>query len=315
MTYTSWSFTIQIPECLTAEQAGEMWKPDHMKYLVFQCESGTHAHVQGYVHLTSRRAMSSVKNIFQNPGMHLEPAKGSAEQNRTYCTKEETRIGGPWEFGEMPQPGRRNDLKRTTDKIHTGKRLAELALDPEEAVNIVKYHRGLSTLEYLLSRATVPTERNMQIITLYGPSRIGKTHWVYQRYPATSIYKVAQYQPIWWDGYYGQDILLVDDFNGEWPLAYIKQVLDKWPFQCAVKGQFVPAAYTKVLITSNYGPDEWYKFAKDDEFDPLRQRLTGPGCLCRHVLTKEDCMEIPTFEECAKLYSQTDGQVVDLLDE
>ena len=49
----------------------------------------------------------------------LRHAKGSPEQNRKYCTKDDTRIAGPWERGEMPASGqgKRNDIIKVVNHI------------------------------------------------------------------------------------------------------------------------------------------------------------------------------------------------------
>ena len=42
---------------------------------------------------------------------HWEVRKGTHEQAKQYCTKELTRVEGPWEFGIDRQPGQMTDLE------------------------------------------------------------------------------------------------------------------------------------------------------------------------------------------------------------
>lgn len=82
-------------------------------YLVFQLESGASGtkHLQGYCQCASRKSLAQIKQLFHEiPGAHWEVAKGSAKQNKTYCTKEESRLDGPWEHGTMSSAGKRNDI-------------------------------------------------------------------------------------------------------------------------------------------------------------------------------------------------------------
>jgi len=59
-------------------------------------ETGT-PHLQGYAYISGPRAFSSWKRVLGDRA-HIESAKGSAEQNREYCTKD----GDFVEFGEAP---------------------------------------------------------------------------------------------------------------------------------------------------------------------------------------------------------------------
>lgn len=71
-------------------------------YIVFGFEVGEDGtpHIQGYVHFSNARHFKSVSKML--PRAHIEVAKGSPIQNRTYCTK-----GGEYyEFGECPQQGK-----------------------------------------------------------------------------------------------------------------------------------------------------------------------------------------------------------------
>ena len=59
-------------------------------------ESGT-PHIQGYVEFPKPKKFSTVKNLL--PGAHLEKARGSRQDNITYCTKE-----GNETFSNFPIP-------------------------------------------------------------------------------------------------------------------------------------------------------------------------------------------------------------------
>nr|AIR91954.1 Replicase-associated protein [Melon chlorotic mosaic alphasatellite] len=97
--------------------------PEWAEYLVFQeeqCSSTGRKHIQGFVTLKRSQRLSFLKNKLGD-GVHLEIAKGSASSNRDYCTKDDTRSSGPWEFGVLAEQGSR---KRKT--------MESFQEDPEE---------------------------------------------------------------------------------------------------------------------------------------------------------------------------------------
>lgn len=80
---------------------------DH-KYLIFGREvaaTGT-PHLQGYVEFNARKRFNSVKSLL-GVTAHISAAKGSASQNKDYCSKE----GDFEEFGEpaIAKQGKRSD--------------------------------------------------------------------------------------------------------------------------------------------------------------------------------------------------------------
>lgn len=80
-------------------------------YCVWQIERGEEGtpHVQGYVSLKVKKTIVQLKEWL--PRAHFECARGNPSQNRSYCTKEDGRIEGPFEFGELPRGrGARSDL-------------------------------------------------------------------------------------------------------------------------------------------------------------------------------------------------------------
>ena len=123
--------------CFTINNPGEyrpVFRPEHMAYLVYQIERGSEAgtqHLQGYVRFHNRKRLSTVKNVLENQGAHLEQARGSEEQNKAYCTKEDTRESGPFEFGvydkDAGKQGNRSDLAEIAMMARRGAALQEIA--------------------------------------------------------------------------------------------------------------------------------------------------------------------------------------------
>jgi len=96
----------------------------HADYLIFGFETGKEGtkHIQGYVYFNNARTLNSLKKML--PRAHLEKAKGSPTQNRTYCSKDNEY----YEFGDIPKgEGFRTDLDEMKDAIENGASPIELA--------------------------------------------------------------------------------------------------------------------------------------------------------------------------------------------
>jgi len=81
---------------------------EHARYLVYGHEVGEGGtpHLQGYVYFDQQVAFSSVLGML--PEAHFEKARGTFQQNFTYCTKD-----GIWEEeGTRPVQGRNVSEKK-----------------------------------------------------------------------------------------------------------------------------------------------------------------------------------------------------------
>lgn len=124
--------------------------PDYVRYGVYQREKAPTTgleHYQGYVEFTTPKKLGGLKKWM--PTAHFEPRKGSRDQARSYCMKEDTRVSDPVEYGSWTQGGQgtRNDVSSAcaTLKQHGLKRVAE-----EHPEVFVKYARGLRELSSML---------------------------------------------------------------------------------------------------------------------------------------------------------------------
>jgi len=121
---------------------------ERIRYAVFQLEEGDNGtpHYQGYVEFSKPTRFTWWQSNIQR--CHLEKRKGSREQARDYCRKEESRKDGPWEVGVWKAGGRgsRTDVSGIIDACRSGslKRVAE-----EHPEGILRYSKGTSILSLL----------------------------------------------------------------------------------------------------------------------------------------------------------------------
>lgn len=64
---------------------------------------------------------------------------------------------------------------------------------------------------------------------------------------------------LWFDGYDGQQAIILDDFYGWIDPATLFRMLDIYAMQLPIKGNFTWAFWNYVFITSNNPPEQWYK--------------------------------------------------------
>lgn len=108
-----WQFTHWLPKETTVADVAKiadtldeiLLSLFNCKRYVFQLEqapSTGNLHFQGYCEFKNKKTKNGVKNVIDKK-THWEPAKRDAHTNWVYCTKDDTRIRGPWVKG-FPMP-------------------------------------------------------------------------------------------------------------------------------------------------------------------------------------------------------------------
>lgn len=226
-------------------------------------------HLQGAVQFTKARSLSSVKGLL--PLAHWEPRVGSIEQAERYCSKEDTRVEGPWKVGKVLKKGQRTDLeglKRTIDERR----------DPwdEHFGTMLRYHKGIEA--YKIHRMMYRSEIT-KVEVRFGDPGTGKTEGTLLRYP-DSYWKPSSK---WWDGYVDQEVVVLDEFLGWYPFHDLLKLLDGTPLWLEKKGSQVSFLARKVVLISNREPHKWYDYeGKHLDWKALERRLDRDGAIWEH---------------------------------
>lgn len=222
-------------------------------------------HIQGYIEIKDRKGIRYVKSLISRR-VNVRKADGTYEQNKAYCSKN----NDFYEYGvPIPTRGARTDLTTVKELIEQGTPEKDIA---DQYFGIwARYHKSFQRYRALLnsSTRTSPTETTVY----WGSTGTGKTRMVYAQCAGVPIFTPGDYE--WFDGYENHEVVLFDDYRGEYPIQFLLKLLDRYPMNVKVKGSFVTWNPKRVFITSNITPREWYPNADNETWCALRRRLTN----------------------------------------
>jgi len=256
----NWLFTINNP---TIEDKPLDW--EGAKYLIFQKERGEEGtlHYQGYVCWEQPKGLAAVKKV--NPRAHWEIRRGTHEGAKAYCSKEDTRVEGPWEKGEEPTQGRRNDLQEIKEKLDAGATVADIA--DSHYSQWCRYRHAFQEYKQIKQPKR---DFKTKVCVLWGPTGTGKSSFVREKAGIDCYWKEDQK---WWDGYENQTHVCLDDFYGWIKYHDMLRLLDRYPLRLECKGGQVQFNSKFIWITSNKHPRDWYKDMSEEKYAALERRI------------------------------------------
>lgn len=236
--------------------------PPGCVYMKGQLEIGEGGFVHWQVFVTFGKAvrLSALRKIFGD--VHCEVAKSQAA--RDYVGKEETRVEGTqFELGQ--EPIRRNN-RNDWEKIKSDAIAGNLA-DIPGSVFVHCY----GNLKKIAVDHMTPVGVEKVVNVLYGPTGTGKSYRAWQEAGLEAYPKNPR--SIFWDGYRGQECVVIDEFRGGIDIAHMLRWLDRYPVIVDIKGSSCPLACKKIWITSNLHPKDWYPGLDEETQKALLRRL------------------------------------------
>ena len=232
-----------------------------VRYFIFQLEAAPDTgrlHLQGYLQLTSQATITGLKKIMKVSGFHFEKAHGTAQENKDYCSKEESRVEGPWEWGNCKMEKTKKETLQTIDLVRdlvSGKSTVHLAMTYPE--KWLRYNKALGVLrdEFL----AVPRNWMTKVFWYWGKTGTGKSRMAHLLTKGKA-FVAPDNSGKWFDGYSGQKDVIFDDFSPDDCLSrgLFLRLFDRYPMRVPVKGGFVNWAPKRVFITSNCEPSTLY---------------------------------------------------------
>jgi len=240
------------------------------EYGVFQREvapgTGT-KHLQGFLYAKSAKAFTRWKSLIGDRA-HLEKTRGTPQQASDYCKKEDSREPGtePEEFGLLPAQGKRSDLEAIAEAIKAGGTVEEVAA--EHPGDFIRYHRGI---EHFHAVCQGPRNWKTKVYWLYGPTGTGKSAWAHNSFPS-AYWKMGCTK--WWDGYYGESDVIVDDYRRDLcTFGELLRLLDRYPMRVERKGSSCQFRARNLVITSPDSPRVTWEGRTEEALGQLLRRI------------------------------------------
>ena len=244
------------------------------RYICWQPERGLEGtpHLQGLVSFPNPRALGGVRLLLR--GCHCEPMRGTFEQARAYCSKEESRdtdSGSFEERGDPPicagVPGGRSDLQRIGEIVSTGGG-ARQCFD-EDPGSFIRYHRGIEAAIRLIQE---PRDFKTEVYWYCGPTGTGKTRAAQSEAPTAYWKNCAD---LWWDGYVGQSDVILDDYRCDFcKFSYLLRLFDRYPLIVQYKGGTVQFRAKRIFVTAPFRPDTMWENRSAEDLGQLGRRIT-----------------------------------------
>lgn len=240
------------------------FKPESVQYIRGQLETGNttnYLHWQLLVVFSKKHRLSAVKKIFGDSA-HCELSRSSAAD--TYVWKDDTAVPNTrFELGERKL--KRNDV-RDWDKIRQSARSGDLESVPADV-----YVRCYNQLKRIAVDHLQPIGVEREVVVLWGRTGTGKSRRAWEEAGLQAYPKDPRSK--FWDGYRGQEHVVIDEFRGGIDIAHLLRWFDRYPVIVEIKGSSVVLSAKKIWITSNISPEAWYPECDQETIAALRRRI------------------------------------------
>lgn len=211
------------------------------------------------------------------PTAHVEPVR-DLHASLAYVQKEDSRVEGekPLVKGDIrpgPGQGHRSDLDALRTRILQGQETADDLILSDACA--WRHSRLVGDLVGARDRRRQEGKlRDVQVRVVFGDTGTGKTSAVLDGLQALgSVCRVTHWGSGVFDGYDGQDSLVLDEFAGQSPLEELLTWLDVYPVALPARYRPRQAAFVRVVLCSNAPPWAWYPHAPKAQRAALARRL------------------------------------------
>ena len=200
-------------------------------------------------------------------GAHIEPAKGTNQENRDYIRKEgkwsdseksETSIEGSFkESGELPEErsARQKQSAAILEMIKNG--ASDIEIISEFPSSMTQLHHIDNVRQAILAEKYRYEYRQLYVEYIWGETGVGKTRSIADKYGYGNFYRVTDYEHPF-DQYEGEDVIVFDEFRSTLTISKMLVYLDGHPVTLPCRFNNKVACYTKAYVISNIPMEQQY---------------------------------------------------------
>lgn len=239
--------------------------PEQCNYLLGQREVGGktgYEHWQMVVGFKRSLRKAAVKKIFGKEA-HVELT--ISEKAEDYCQKGATKVEGT-EFSLGKKPMKRNS-KRDYEEIYELAKQGRLE-EIDKQVLVCHYN----SLKRIMIDNMQAEECLREVRVYWGDTGLGKSRKAWEEATFDAYPKDPNTK--FWDGYRGQENVVIDEFRGLISISHLLRWLDRYPVCVETKGSGCVLRARRIWITSNLDPRLWYKDLDISTQEALLRRLT-----------------------------------------
>lgn len=206
-------------------------------------------HLQGFIVWNERKRIAYLHEHIQ--GAAAFASKGTAAQNIAYCSKDGVfHSAGTAPMSRSQQ--RQSQIERY-DLARNAAREGRFEDIPSDL--FIRYQSSFKMIHRDAYRPPPIIDGPLQNEWIFGPAGSGKSQYARSEYPEAYL---KNPKSKWWDGYNNQSVVIIDDVDKYMKsLAYeIKIWSDRYPFPAETKGSSLVIRPHRVIITSQYQPNE-----------------------------------------------------------
>jgi len=243
-----WCFTLN--NYTEVEHAALLSTPHD--YVVIGKEVGDNGtpHLQGYIIFVNRKRLAGCKKISPRAHWEIKSKNSTCKEASEYCKKDAQFV----EDGSLPLEPHQAGGQATKEKWAEALASAKVnMLDDIAPKMLIQNYQTFKRIAQDYQQ--VPPELpGVCGEWYYGEPRTGKSRAARDLYPGFYDKPCNK----WWDGYRNHPHVIIDDFdkNHQCLGHHLKRWGDRYPFPAEHKGHTYEIRPLKIIITSNYRPEE-----------------------------------------------------------
>ena len=243
-------------------------------FVIYEEIAPTTGHIHWHSVLVLKRAMRAHICVVLDPRATWEKMWGQLKTAYRYVSKENNKF---FEYGRLPltiermlESDERKEMKRSSPTRSEMKwqEMVERAKAGDQTIREERvYARHMAYFDQVFASVhndvIFDGELKDKNIWIYGPAGTGKSRMVWEMAKDTHSTVYVKNQNKWWDGFNGQNIVLIDDAgeNMRALTSHLKNWGDRYPITAEVKGgtRRINTSEFHLIVTSNYSIEQIFQ--------------------------------------------------------